>query len=320
MRIFVAGANGGVGRAVVTTALQYGHFATASRPPPSPAAPSYRRSSKAPSPTSRTRSSAHWPGTTPSSAPSATRRSSSPPRSTWSPACAPSTCHGSRCRRPGAPAPHAPSNAREQEAASPAYRHHRSQFRHRSRRSQTAAPSRARGDRGRPRPARTRQIAGEHHTADFARLTTIRTLVAHLEGPIDFLAASSRSHRTVTIDACLAEGRQGLSPHHAYARAQLAAGSLLCEYGCRHPGIDVGDFHPGIIASDSGRYLGPAGRILMLAAWPILASRHQGAGRLADLALATTLLGGAYTSPGRPGSPTSTTRSSARCCGTWPKH
>jgi hypothetical protein len=37
---------------------------------------------------------------------------------------------------------------------------------------------------------------------------------------------------------------------------------LLREYGRRHPDIDVGDFHPGIMAIDFGRYLGTTGMLL----------------------------------------------------------
>jgi NAD(P)-dependent dehydrogenase (short-subunit alcohol dehydrogenase family) len=112
------------------------------------------------------------------------------------------------------------------------------------------------------------------------------------------LATSSRSHTGAhisedgieTIATCA--GR--LSRHGAYARAKLAAGILLREYGHRHPNIDVGDFHPGVMATDFGRYLGSAGRVLKVLAAPFLDSADDGARRLVDLALTPEPLAGKY--------------------------
>lgn len=72
----------------------------------------------------------------------------------------------------------------------------------------------------------------------------------------------------------------------AYARAKLAAGTLLREFARRHPATDGGDFHPGIIASDSGRYMGPVGAVLKNLARPFLDAPADGAARLIQLAAA----------------------------------
>jgi NAD(P)-dependent dehydrogenase (short-subunit alcohol dehydrogenase family) len=123
------------------------------------------------------------------------------------------------------------------------------------------------------------------------------------------LATSSRSHSGahITEDAIetvvTSTGR--LSRHRVYARAKLAAGILLREYGRRHPDIDVGDFHPGIMATDFGRYLGPTGTVLKVLAAPLLDSADDGARRLVHLALTPEPLAGRYFVKSRPatGSP-----------------
>jgi hypothetical protein len=61
-----------------------------------------------------------------------------------------------------------------------------------------------------------------------------------------------------------------MRPHAVYARAKLAFGVLLREFGRRTPGVTVADFHPGIIASDFGRYMGVSGAVLTRLARPFL--------------------------------------------------
>ncbi|MEV7626322.1 SDR family NAD(P)-dependent oxidoreductase [Actinoplanes sp. NPDC089786] len=117
------------------------------------------------------------------------------------------------------------------------------------------------------------------------------------------LATNSRSHRGAVIGdvPALAEGRPPLPGHRAYARAKLAAGILLREFGRRHPDVDVGDFHPGILATDFGRYLGErTGRAAKTAARPFLGSPADGAACLVALAERDTPLAGGYHTRARP--------------------
>jgi hypothetical protein len=67
-------------------------------------------------------------------------------------------------------------------------------------------------------------------------------------------------------------------PHAVYARAKLAFG-VLREFGRRTPGVTVADFHPGIIASDFGRYMGVRGAVLTRLAKPFLDRPVDGARR-----------------------------------------
>lgn len=132
----------------------------------------------------------------------------------------------------------------------------------------------------------------------------LMTLLAeHLRGG-RILATNSRSHKNAVIGLHsledLARGRQGVSGHRAYARSKLAAGILLREYGRRHRTIDVGDFHPGIIASDFGRYMGKRGAVMKALARPFIDTPHQGAARLVHLASATGTLAGTYYTHTRP--------------------
>jgi NAD(P)-dependent dehydrogenase (short-subunit alcohol dehydrogenase family) len=118
------------------------------------------------------------------------------------------------------------------------------------------------------------------------------------------LATSSRSHTGahITEDGIetIAIGTGRLSRHRAYARAKLAAGILLREFGRRYPDIDVGDFHPGIMATDFGRYLGTAGTVLKVLAAPLLDTADDGARRLVHLALTPEPLAGQYFVKSRP--------------------
>jgi NAD(P)-dependent dehydrogenase (short-subunit alcohol dehydrogenase family) len=122
-------------------------------------------------------------------------------------------------------------------------------------------------------------------------------LAEHLRGG-RILATNSRSHKNAVIGLHsledLARGRQGVSGHRAYARSKLAAGILLREYGRRHGTIDVGDFHPGIIASDFGRYMGKRGAVMKVLARPFIDTPDQGAARLVHLASSPGTLAGTY--------------------------
>ncbi|TXS39752.1 SDR family NAD(P)-dependent oxidoreductase [Streptomyces sp. uw30] len=123
------------------------------------------------------------------------------------------------------------------------------------------------------------------------------------------VATSSRSHTGASLTrgetAAVATGTSGLGTHKVYARAKLSAGILLREFGRRHPEITVADFHPGIIASGFGRYLGPAGSVLTTLSRPFLGTPADGARRLVALATRTDRIDGTYFVHDRPapGSP-----------------
>lgn len=68
----------------------------------------------------------------------------------------------------------------------------------------------------------------------------------------------------------LGTGRVLLTNSRAHNNAVLslhniAAGVLLREFHRHNPGVDAGDFHPGLIASDFGRYMGRTGSLLKTA-------------------------------------------------------
>jgi hypothetical protein len=131
----------------------------------------------------------------------------------------------------------------------------------------------------------------------------MRLLAERLRGG-RILATNSRAHKNAVIGLHsledLAHGRQGVSGHRAYARCKLAAGILLREYGRRHRTIDAGDFHPGIIASDFGRYMGKRGAVMKALARPFIDTPDQGAARLVHLASSAEALAGTYYTHTRP--------------------
>lgn len=103
------------------------------------------------------------------------------------------------------------------------------------------------------------------------------------------ISTSSRTHagaKIANLDDLASKGRLGW--HGVYARAKLAGGILLREFGRRHPDTIVADFHPGIIASDMGRYMGPLGTFLKYASSPFIKSPEDGADRLMFLASTDT--------------------------------
>lgn len=102
------------------------------------------------------------------------------------------------------------------------------------------------------------------------------------------VATSSRSHRGARLTPG-AVGRQlddpdGLNAHERYARAKLAG--LLLHQGLRlrHTGLEAVDVHPGLVATDFGRYLGRAGAVLKTVARPLLSSPETAADLLVRLA------------------------------------
>jgi NAD(P)-dependent dehydrogenase (short-subunit alcohol dehydrogenase family) len=123
------------------------------------------------------------------------------------------------------------------------------------------------------------------------------------------VATSSQTHTRATLPEPLdqiAVNADGLSRMRSYARAKLAGGILLREFARRHPGIDVGDFHPGIMATDFVRYMGgPASVAIKVLGRPLLDGPTDGAQRLVHLVTATEQLGGRYFVKNRPsaGSP-----------------
>ncbi|MDG9708021.1 SDR family NAD(P)-dependent oxidoreductase [Streptomyces sp. DH10] len=156
-------------------------------------------------------------------------------------------------------------------------------------------------------------VMPERHTADGIDATFQVNVVSpwlltlllaeHLRGG-RVLATNSRSHKNAVVGLHsledLARGRPGVSEHRAYARSKLAAGILLREYGRRHPTIDVGDFHPGTIASGFGRSKGKRGAVMKALGRPFTGTPDQGAARLVHLASLTGPLAGTYYNRTRP--------------------
>ncbi|MEV7088542.1 SDR family NAD(P)-dependent oxidoreductase [Streptomyces sp. NPDC093085] len=112
------------------------------------------------------------------------------------------------------------------------------------------------------------------------------------------LLTNSRSHGNAVLSphnlAAALVGEPRVSGHRTYARAKLAAGVLLREFHRRNPGVDVGDFHPGLMTSDFGRYMGRTGSFLKRAARLFVDSPRQGAERLVELAARPEALAGSY--------------------------
>ncbi|MFC9428852.1 SDR family NAD(P)-dependent oxidoreductase [Streptomyces sp. NPDC056987] len=126
----------------------------------------------------------------------------------------------------------------------------------------------------------------------------LMTLLAGRLGTGRVLLTTSPSHNNAVLSphnlAATLAGEPRVSGHRTYARAKLAAGVLLREFHRRNPGVDAGDFHPGIMASDFGRYMGRTGSLLKTAARPFIGSPRQGAERLVELAARQQALAGAY--------------------------
>lgn len=137
-------------------------------------------------------------------------------------------------------------------------------------------------------------------------LTTLLTpLLERTHGRI--VSTSSRSHRGAILSAASASAEldrgTGLSPHQRYARAKLAALLLHREHAHRHPQLTMVDFHPGIVATDFGRYLGPAGAVLKVLARPFLTSPDTAASHLVHLAVTPEHVNGRYFDKRQPQEP-----------------
>jgi NAD(P)-dependent dehydrogenase (short-subunit alcohol dehydrogenase family) len=118
-----------------------------------------------------------------------------------------------------------------------------------------------------------------------------KSLTPALDGGL-VVSTSSRSHRGATL-TCQGLADQldrptGLGPHRRYARAKLAALLLHREHQRRHPDLGVVDVHPGIVASDFGRYMGRTGTVLKHLSRPFLLSPRSAATALVSLAMRHT--------------------------------
>jgi NAD(P)-dependent dehydrogenase (short-subunit alcohol dehydrogenase family) len=119
----------------------------------------------------------------------------------------------------------------------------------------------------------------------------ITSLTPALEGGL-VVSTSSRSHRGATL-TCQGLPEQldrptGMGAHRRYARAKLAALLLHREHQRRHPDLSMIDVHPGIVASDFGRYLGRTGTVLTHLSRPFLLSPRSAATALVSLAMRRT--------------------------------
>lgn len=133
------------------------------------------------------------------------------------------------------------------------------------------------------------------------------------------LSTSSPTHKKAALDLDVLNVKGRLGWHAVYARAKLVHALLLREFGKRHPGIDVGDFHPGIIASGMGRYMGIWGSLLTVIARPFLNTPQDGAHRMLALIERDEPLAGGYFEEGRrsSGSPLLHDQALARLIWSW---
>lgn len=138
------------------------------------------------------------------------------------------------------------------------------------------------------------------------------------------VATSSRSHRGARLTPERVREQlddpAGLSPHRRYARAKLAALLLHREHARRHPRLEIVDFHPGIISSDFGRYLGTVGALATAVSRPFLTTPQEGARRLVHLAVTRDASAAATTTERARPTPHrwSTTAGSSTPCGATP--
>lgn len=119
----------------------------------------------------------------------------------------------------------------------------------------------------------------------------IKSLTQTLDGGL-VISTSSLSHRRATL-RCQGLAEQldqpmGLGTHQRYAQAKLAALLLHREHQRRHPDLRIIDVHPGIVASDFGRYLGLKGAVLKQLGRPFLLSPASAATALVSLAMRQT--------------------------------
>ncbi|MFD4644454.1 SDR family NAD(P)-dependent oxidoreductase [Lentzea sp. NPDC058436] len=112
------------------------------------------------------------------------------------------------------------------------------------------------------------------------------------------VATNSRSHRGAALHHEDVGGQldrmTGLGPHQRYAVAKLASLFLHREHRRLHPEVEIVDVHPGLVASDFGRYLGRTGAVLKHVARPVLRSPAAAASTLVRLAATAQLPSSAY--------------------------
>ncbi|MFM9281300.1 SDR family NAD(P)-dependent oxidoreductase [Paenibacillus jiagnxiensis] len=118
-------------------------------------------------------------------------------------------------------------------------------------------------------------------------------LTPHLKKNGRIVNTSSRSHKGATINKSDWQKTNGLRAHAIYARSKLITGMLFREYHRRYS-IEFADFHPGLISSDFGRYMGFYANILKVVFSPFLATPEKGAETLVYLAETSTKLNGDY--------------------------
>lgn len=98
------------------------------------------------------------------------------------------------------------------------------------------------------------------------------------------VATSSRSHHGATltrgnVSAELQDTDSGA--HQRYARAKLAALIVHADARTQPGAVQTVDVHPGIVATDFGRYMGRTGAVLKFLATPFLSSPSSAADVLA---------------------------------------
>lgn len=108
------------------------------------------------------------------------------------------------------------------------------------------------------------------------------------------VATSSQTHKRARVDLDHLNEKGRLGWHGVYARAKLVQGLLLREFARRRATVDVGDFHPGAIASRIGRHLGSFGGVVATLAKPLLGSPQDGAARMLHLVQLEEPLRGRY--------------------------
>ena len=121
------------------------------------------------------------------------------------------------------------------------------------------------------------------------------------------VATSSRSHRGAALHhehvRDQLDRMAGQGPHQRYATAKLVNLLMHREHHRRHPEVEIVDVHPGLVASDFGRYLGRTGTVLKHVARPFLRSPNAAAGTLVALAKSAEFPNLAYFVRDRRGEP-----------------
>lgn len=119
------------------------------------------------------------------------------------------------------------------------------------------------------------------------------------------VGTSSSAHLRAAVEPRRYGEADGTGWMGAYGRAKLVSGVLLREFGRRHPGTTVVDFHPGAISSGFDRSLTGFAKLAARVAQPFLDKPTDGARRLVALACADQGVDGRYYDRAKPaaGSP-----------------